>query len=72
MTRAFADVLHSTLQREIAESRLKEARRLLEKGLPPAKVAAQSGFRSLAYFSNCFTAAYGKPPSRYRENRRNT
>ena len=68
VARAFTDVLHSTLQREIAESRLKEAKRLLEKGLPPAKVAAQSGFRSLAYFSNCFTAAFGTPPSRYREN----
>lgn len=60
-------MLNSTLQDGIAKSRLREAKRLIDAGLPPAKVAAQSGFRSLAYFSNCFTAAYGKPPSRYCE-----
>ena len=70
VARAFADILHSTIQRKIAESRMKEAKRLLEKGLTPAKVAAQSGFRSLAYFSNCFTASYGKPPSRYCEEQK--
>ena len=68
VSRLFKEVLNSTLQDEIAKSRLREAKRLIDAGMPPVKVAAQSGFRSLSYFSNCFTAAFGKPPSHYREN----
>lgn len=64
VARLFKEVLNSTLQDEIAKSRLREAKRLIDAGLPPVRAAALSGYKSLSYFSNCFKRAYGKPPSR--------
>ncbi len=64
---AFRKTLNSTVSREIADSRLREAHRLVSTTtLPFAKVAKLSGFASVQYFTRSFTAAYGKCPSRIR------
>ena len=63
--RTFKKALNTTVQREIAAVRLAEARRLLKTGnLLMSEVAKLSGFASTEYFYQCYTAAFGAPPSR--------
>lgn len=45
--------------------RLEKARYLLQKGFRISKVAAEVGFSSQAYFSNCFKNKYRKTPKAY-------
>jgi len=45
--------------------RLKKAAELLHQGNTATFVAAEVGFSSAAYFSNCFKAFYGLTPSQY-------
>ena len=71
VNRGFRDALGTTVQKTIAEFRLKEALRLAKAGKSsPTEIAHLCGFASVEYFTNSFTARFGKPPSYYSENRR--
>ena len=61
----FKRIVGANIQEVISRTRLAEAKRLLRTGEPPVLVAKLSGFKSLSYFSNCFTAAFGYPPSQH-------
>ena len=64
---AFRKTLGTTVQKEIATSRLREAHRLLlSTDLPLATIAKLSGFASIQYLTRMFTSAYGKSPIRMR------
>lgn len=65
---AFREALGTTVSKEIAAARLREAHRLIiSTKLPLATIAKLSGFASVQYFTRSFTAAYGKSPMRTRE-----
>ena len=67
VNRAFHDVLQTTVSREIAATRIAEAKRLLSASLLPlSDVARQSGFASMEYFTNSFSSAVGQSPATYR------
>ena len=79
VTRAFRSALGTTVQRAIADARLDEARRLLIGSDASIKqIASLSGFASVSYMLQAFTAKFGVPPgawrrqqaSRVRESRR--
>lgn len=66
--RAFRECLSSSVQRQIAEARIAEAKTLLESTSRPVKeIAAMSGFSSLEYLSRAFAAATGLSPTAWRE-----
>lgn len=68
VNRVFRERLGSTVQKEIAATRLSEAKRLLAAtSLPPMKIAEACGFSSLQYFSTSFRDAFGKSPSAFRK-----
>lgn len=65
---AFREALDSTVAKEIAGARLREAHRLVvSTDLPFSAVFKLSGFSSIQYFTRSFTAAYGKSPMKVRE-----
>ena len=65
--RVFRKVLGKTVQEEIAEVRVRAAMRLLRTTAMPIKdIAAQTGYRSIEYFTRKFKAAVGRPPAAYR------
>ena len=65
--RVFRKVLGKTVQEEIAEVRIRAAKRLLRTTAMPIKdIAAQTGYRSIEYFTRAFKAAVGHPPAAYR------
>ena len=67
VTRAFRSALGTTVQRAIADARLDEARRLLLGTDASIKqVAALSGFASVSYMLQAFTAKYGVSPGAWR------
>ena len=64
--RAFREKLDSTIQREIARTRLAEANRLLSLGeLKIGEIVKLCGFSSFQYFCNCYTSAFGHSPSQF-------
>ena len=66
--RAFRECLSSSVQKQIAETRIAEAKRLLETTSRPIKeIAALSGFSTLEYLSRAFAAATGVSPTTWRE-----
>jgi LacI family transcriptional regulator len=66
--RAFRKCLSSSVQKQIAETRIAEAKRLLETTSRPIKeIAALSGFSTLEYLSRAFAAATGVSPTVWRE-----
>ena len=66
--RAFRECLSSSVQKQIAEARISEAKRLLETTSRPIKeIAALSGFSTLEYLSRAFAAATGVSPTTWRE-----
>lgn len=68
VNQAFHNVLNTTIAKEIAATRISEARRLLRTTLLPLpEIARKSGFASLEYFTNSFSAAVGRSPAAYRE-----
>jgi len=70
VTRAFAQVLGSTVQREIARSRLETATRLLRTtSLSQNDIAKRAGFASTGYFMHAFSAAFGVSPGSWRTAR---
>lgn len=71
VTRAFRSVLGTTVQRSIAHARLDEAKRLLHDTDASIKqVASLSGFASVSYLLQSFTAEFGIPPGAWRSRRR--
>lgn len=67
VNKAFRDVLHTTITREISDARIGEAKRLLRTSrLPISNVAKLSGFASIEYFTNAFSSAVGESPAAYR------
>ena len=65
--RVFRKVLGKTVQEEIAEVRIRAAKQLLRTTAMPIKdIAAQTGYRSIEYFTRAFKAAVGLPPAAYR------
>lgn len=66
--RAFREKLGSTIQREIARTRLLEADRLISLGeLKASEIAKLCGYASFQYFCNCYTSVFGHSPSRSRQ-----
>jgi transcriptional regulator GlxA family with amidase domain len=47
--------------------RVRQARRLLESGVPPARVAAEVGFTDQAHLSRHFKRIVGVPPAAYQK-----
>jgi len=69
VNRAFRAVLNTTVTAEIAATRINEARRLLRTShLPLSSISKLSGFSSLEYFTNSFSAAVGESPAAYRNS----
>lgn len=67
VNQAFHNVLNTTISKEIAATRITEAKRLLRTSLLPlSEVAKQSGFASMEYFTNSFSSAVGQSPAAYR------
>ena len=65
---AFRDALGSTVSKEIAATRMKEAHRLVTStNLPFAMISKLSGFASIQYFTRSFTATYGRSPLKVRD-----
>lgn len=68
---AFRKTLGSSVSKEIANSRLKTAARLITTtSLSLTEVADRSGFASIHYFTRSFTTAFGMSPSRFRDKNR--
>ena len=66
----FRRILHTTVQKEIINSRIEEARHLLNTtAIPVAEVARLSGFSSAEYFCRTFVAHNGKSPGEWRKER---
>lgn len=65
--RVFRKVLGKTVQEEIADVRIRAAQQLLRTTAMPVKdIAAQTGYRSIEYFTRQFAATVGQPPAAYR------
>jgi AraC-like DNA-binding protein len=60
-TRAFGLPPHAYL----VQQRLARARHLLRSRLPPAEVAARTGFSDQSHLTRCFTRQFGIGPARY-------
>ena len=66
--RTFRDNIATSVQRQIAETRIEEAKKLLSHtSLPIKEVAARTGFSTLEYLSRAFSTATGLTPSDWRE-----
>lgn len=66
--RTFRECGSASVQKLIAETRINEAKRLLDStSLPIKDVASRSGFSTLEYLSRAFAAATGVSPSAWRE-----
>ena len=60
-----------SVQRQIAEARIDEAKKLLAStNLPAKEVASLSGFSTLEYLTHAFTAATGLSPIAWRGQNR--
>jgi transcriptional regulator GlxA family with amidase domain len=65
---AFRKALDSTVSKEIAAARLREAHRLVvSTNLPFSTIFKLSGFASIQYFTRSFTATYGRSPMKVRD-----
>lgn len=64
---AFRHELQSTIQKEIAKARMETACRILKTtDAAIGVVAKRSGFSSAQYFCRCFSEAFGRSPTDYR------
>jgi LacI family transcriptional regulator len=67
LERDFLKHLGQSVNREIAQTRIEHAKKMLrETRLKAHEVARQCGFSSVSYFSKCFQRFTGLRPSRYR------
>lgn len=72
VTKAFRSILGITVQGEIARTRLEEAKYLLlTTELHMSEIAARSGFASVTYFLQAFSATFGTTPKTWRASRMN-
>ena len=63
--RIFSKYKGRTIVDYLTDYRMKEARKLLEKGgIPVGRVAEMVGYTDQGYFSKCFKKYYGMTPSR--------
>lgn len=66
VNKGFQSAVGTTVQKTIAEMRLQEALRLVTAGKSTAtEIARLCGFASVEYFTNSFTARFGKSPTAY-------
>jgi len=66
--RVFREKLKTTVQQQIVAARMAHAKRLLKTtALPIGEVAKKSGFASLHYFSQTFSALTGQAPQVWRQ-----
>jgi AraC-like DNA-binding protein len=49
--------------------RVRQARRLLDRGVPPAQAAAEAGFADQAHLTRHFKRTMGVPPGAYQRAR---
>ncbi|QWP76450.1 AraC family transcriptional regulator [Lysobacter sp. K5869] len=65
--RQFRAQYHVTPQQMLMALRLHEAKRLLAAGLPPARIAADTGLTDQAHLTRAFQRRYGVTPARYQK-----
>lgn len=65
LLRTFTQETGITPYRYLETVRINEARRLLERGVPPLEAALKTGFSDQSHFTNCFTSRIGLPPGMY-------
>lgn len=63
--RQFRAQHHATPQQMLMALRLSRAKRLLDAGIPPAQVAADTGLSDQAHLTRAFARRYGVTPARY-------
>lgn len=66
LIRAFRKEFHITPHAFLTDVRIRQARRLLRVGAPPATVAMECGFADQAHFTRHFKARTGVTPGQYR------
>ena len=66
LLRAFVRVKGVTPYRYLESIRISKARRLLERGVPPAEAALRTGFSDQSHFTNYFSRFIGLTPGAYR------
>jgi AraC-like DNA-binding protein len=66
LIRAFRREFHITPHAFLTDRRIRQARKLLQAGRPPAEVAAECGFADQAHFTRHFKARTGLTPGQYR------
>ncbi|XRQ02813.1 AraC family transcriptional regulator [Actinomadura welshii] len=69
LLRAFRDTVGLPPHAYLNQVRVREARALLDEGLPPADVAARTGFADQAHLTRHFKRTLGVPPGAYRSAR---
>ncbi|MEU8803486.1 AraC family transcriptional regulator [Spirillospora sp. NPDC048819] len=69
LLRAFRDTVGLPPHAYLNQVRVRRARALLDEGLPPADVAAGTGFADQAHLTRHFKRTFGVPPGAYRSAR---
>lgn len=67
LLRAFTKAKGVTPYRYLETVRINEAKKLLQKGVPPLEAAVQTGFSDQSHFTNYFSSFIGLAPGVYRE-----
>ena len=67
LLRAFTKAKGVTPYRYLETVRINEAKKLLQKGVPPLEAAIQTGFSDQSHFTNYFSSFIGLAPGVYRE-----
>ena|SRR5205823_10514247 len=65
LERYYNDSFGQTPQDWLDEARLREAKKLLLRGLSVKEVASELGFKQASHFSRSFKQRTGRPPSEY-------
>jgi len=67
LLRAFTGSKGVTPYRYLENIRINEAKKLLERGVPPIEAAMETGFSDQSHFTNYFSSFIGLSPGAYRE-----
>lgn len=70
LLRVFQRAVGCTPHAYLMQIRVREARRLLNKGLPPAEVAFLTGFADQSHLTRAFRRVIGVPPAQYARKRK--